>query len=446
MLANRGSMMKKLVIAGAGAYSFAPAILEDLLVRYRLGAELWLVDADLDMAELTARAADAIAKSFGLSTQIYYTTQIEKAIPGADAVIVCADFLDEEAWKLDYEALDEVGLGKQARLYGGLGGVMQTLRACGFIAEIAEQMRASCPDEAFLLLCDNGYGGLHLCRACEAARIMGVKAYGLSANAEQTQRRLALYLGIPEEKLQVVTGGLSGFSWVSVLKDRTTGKDLIPRCKTEMAEDPREALAAQYIDWYGAIPAGDRVMQYEQLEDTDLNPRRTVVYSGIGAADYEIRKKDLADLAVYGLGHDTGFAAWQHMRKSSLRSVHPIRVLQALLGNDEYRTRNLVYPCDGAVKGVAGKRYVEGPAVIKGSAVRGEECALTIEVQDTMGQLSLCNLLYAEAASKGSRDALRQGLEIDPALMGVDLLYAEDLLDGMMRRQADRLTRFDLEA
>ena len=438
--------MKKLVIAGAGAYSFAPAILEDLLVRYRIGTELWLVDADLDMAELTARAADAIAKSFGVTIHIYYTTQIEKAIPGADAVIVCADFLDEAAWKMDYEALDEVGLGKQARLYGGLGGVMQTLRACGFIAGIAEQMRAACPDEAVLLLCDNGFGGLHLCRACEAARMMGVKAYGLSANAEQTQHRLALYLGMPEEKLTVVTGGLSGFSWVSILEDRTTGENMIPRCKKEMTEDPRETLAAQYIDWYSAIPAGDRVMQYEQLEDTDLNPRRTVVYSGIGAADFEIRKKDLADLAVYGLGHDTGYSAWQHMRKSGLKSVRPVRVLQALMGRDEYKPRNLVYPCDGAVPGVAAGRYVEGPAVIMNSCVKGEICTLPIEVQDTMEQLSLCNLLYAEAAARGSRDALRQGLEIDPALMGVDLLYAEDVLDRMMQRQADRLRRFDLEA
>ena len=47
--------MKKIVIAGAGAYFFAPAILEDLFVRFRMEAEYWMVDADLDMAELSAR-------------------------------------------------------------------------------------------------------------------------------------------------------------------------------------------------------------------------------------------------------------------------------------------------------------------------------------------------------------------------------------------------------
>ena len=42
--------MKKIVIAGAGAYHFAPAIFEDLFVRYRMPVEVWMVDADLDMA------------------------------------------------------------------------------------------------------------------------------------------------------------------------------------------------------------------------------------------------------------------------------------------------------------------------------------------------------------------------------------------------------------
>ena len=104
--------MKKIVIAGAGAYFFAPAILEDLFIRFRMEAEYWMVDADLDMAELSARGAQALARAFGVQARFYYTTQLQKATFSADAVILCSDFLDEEAWKKDFEALDEVGLGK----------------------------------------------------------------------------------------------------------------------------------------------------------------------------------------------------------------------------------------------------------------------------------------------------------------------------------------------
>ena len=100
--------MKKIVIAGAGAYFFAPAIFEDLFVRFRMEAEYWMVDADLDMAELSARGAQALARAFGVQARFYYTTQLQKAAFSADAVILCSDFLDEEAWKKDFESLDAV--------------------------------------------------------------------------------------------------------------------------------------------------------------------------------------------------------------------------------------------------------------------------------------------------------------------------------------------------
>ena len=149
--------MKKIVIAGAGAYFFAPAIFEDLFVRFRMEAEYWMVDADLDMAELSARGAQALARAFGVQARFYYTTQLQKAAFSADAVILCSDFLDEEAWKKDFESLDAVGLGKQVRLRGGLGGAMQTMRAVGFVCDLADQMREECPG-APLILCSSGYG------------------------------------------------------------------------------------------------------------------------------------------------------------------------------------------------------------------------------------------------------------------------------------------------
>ena len=59
-----------------------------------------------------------------------------------------------------------------------------------------------------------------------------------------------------------------------------------------------------------------------------------------------------------------------------------------------------------------------------------------------MAQLSLCNLLYAEAAMTGSRSTLRTALEVDPALTGIDLLYTEGVLSDMMEGQKDKLKRF----
>ncbi|MBQ9008669.1 MAG: hypothetical protein IJ088_04980 [Clostridia bacterium] len=435
---------RKIVIAGAGAYHFAPAILEDLFVRFRLPCEIWFVDADLDMAELTARAAQALARGFGTEARFYYTTQLKKAVFGSDAIIVCADFLDEAAWQSDCEMLSEIGLGKQVRLYGGLGGLMQSLRVGEFMAKLAEEMQDSCDPGARLILCDSSYGGMQAGRMADAmSTFYGIPTLALSGSSEVTGEKLSLYLEVPRESLHVVTAGLGAFQWVTELRDLRTGESLIPRCMKEMQEDSREELAAQYIDFYDAIPAGRHCMQYELLADTPLSPRRTVIYSGVGAGDYELRKRNLALLTVHGPLSPKGSAAWGQIRTSGLTSVRPVEILQALWNPDKKAVvPNLGMPCDGAIGGVPGGRFVEGPAIIENGRVHGTRVQLPVELEDILAQISLCNRLYAEAAVSGNRDALREGLEIDPALTGIDLLYAEDVLERMMEKQKESLPRF----
>ena len=435
-------MMKKIVIAGAGAYHFAPAIFEDLFVSWREPVEVWMVDSDLDMAELSARGAQALARGFGCQARFYYTTQLSKATFSADAVIFCADFLDEESWKKDVEILQDAGLDKQARLRGGLGGAMQTLRVLDFMTDLATQMHEECPT-APLIICDSGFGGVQLARACECAqRFCGVRTLGISGVTEQTAKRLALYLDVKREDLDIQCAGLNNFSWVTRLYDKKKGEDLIPRCMQEMQEDSREQLSSQYIDWYGAIPAGERVMLYELLGDTDLSPKKTVLLSGVGLADYELRKRNLAMLAVHGPLSPEGAKAWGQIRTSGLSSVRPIQVLRALWEGKACRVENLNMPCDGAVDGVAPGRFVECPAAIDQDGVHAETVELPVELHDLMGQLSLVNMLYAEAAATGSRAALREALEIDPALSGVDLIYTEGVLSDMMEAQKEKLKRF----
>ena len=439
--------MKKFVVLGAGAYQFAPAILEDLIMKADEPSEIWLVDADLDLAELTARAAGKLAKARNLPCQFYYTTQWQKSIFGADAVILCSDFLDPDAWKQDLDALDEVGLGKQARLTGGIGGAMQTLRSCGFVADVAEKIALECSGETPLILCDNCFGGLVLSRACETAETFcGVPSYGISDVVGQTRARVALYLGIPQEQVEVTCGGINAFSFISSLRNRETGEDLLPRLRKEICEDDREALAAQFIDFYDAVPAGMRVTQYELLADTELSPRKTVIYSGVGLADFEVRKRDLAMLAVYGPDHPEGEKAWQHILDTGCREVRPVALVRALWGKGKLAVPAMTMRNKTSYPSVTEGRYIEGPAEVDGTGVVGIPTSLPVEITELMEQLTLCNRLMAEAAATGNRDALREALEIDPALAGVDVLYAEDVLERMMEKQKDKLPRFYGEA
>ena len=62
--------------------------------------------------------------------------------------------------------------------------------------------------------------------------------------------------------------------------------------------------------------------------------------------------------------------------------------------------------------------------------------------EELLEQLSLVNRLYAEAAATGSRNVLREALEIDPALTGIDLLYAEGIVADMLENQKEKYPRF----
>ncbi|MBR1708777.1 MAG: hypothetical protein IJ719_08120 [Clostridia bacterium] len=432
--------LRKIVIAGAGAYHFAPAILEDLFIRYRMDAEVWFVEADLDLAELTARAAQALAKGFGVTAQFYYTTQLKKALISADAVVVSADFLDEEDWNRDKEILTEIGLEKQVRLYGGLGGLLQGLRAGNFLGQMAEEMTKICP-EATIILCDSGFGGLQIGRMADGlSTFYGLRTFGVSGMTEQTRKWLSLYLNVPEENLKVTCGGLNAFAWISEARNKKTGEDLMPRLKKEITEDSREEIRAQYIDFYDAVAAGSHCMQYEMLADTPKSPKRTVIYSGVGLADFELRKRNLALLTVNGPFAPKGVMAWNQIRTSGLQSARPIEILRALWG-ESCTVDSLTMRSDGAIN-VSPGRFVEGPAKIEKGIVSGIPCPLSVEIEEICEQISLCNRFYAEAAVTGNRDALRMGMEADPSLTGVDLLYAEDVVDEMMEGSKDKLPLF----
>ena len=75
----------------------------------------------------------------------------------------------------------------------------------------------------------------------------------------------------------------------------------------------------------------------------------------------------------------------------------------------------------------------------------GEEVRREIRVPDALADI-LCevdraNRLAAKAA-EGDREALREYVETDPALGGLDRLYCLDVADALIRMHGDVLKRF----
>ena len=69
---------------------------------------------------------------------------------------------------------------------------------------------------------------------------------------------------------------------------------------------------------------------------------------------------------------------------------------------------------------------------------------LPLPLMEICGEIDETNRLAAQAAA-GDRSALRECVEVDPALAGLDRLYVQDVVDRMIALHSDVLSRFDEE-
>lgn len=426
----------KIVIAGAGAYAFAPAILEDLFVKTHTTCELWLVDGDLDTAQLTARAAQALCKGAGLLSRIFYTQQLHAALDGADYVVFCQDFIDAQHWARDQKALEEIGLGKQMRTFGGIGGAMHSLRCVGLTMDVAERMAQVCP-QATLILCTGP-----IARMAEAAqRFAGIRTLGLTCAPWIARKSIAAELEITPEEIPVLEcAGLPDFSWITRMEG-ADGKDMLPRAIAAYQKNDYEKLISDYYDWYGALPAEDQAWEF--MVDTPESPTLTnPPFYGVGWGDYNVRLSQLATIAVHGITDKTGLEAWEALRKTA-GPLRPIELVHALTGKKEsLYVPALCAPNTGAIGAISDGRFVQTQATVKKAGITRVEAALPVELEEQLERISGANILYARAGAYGDRVALREALEEDPSTDGIDLLYTVEVVNRMIDEDEQALSRF----
>ena len=426
----------KIVIAGAGAYAFAPALLDDLFVKTRTDCELWLVEGDLDTAELTARAAQSIAKCLGIRTSIFYTSSLYQALPGADYVIFCQDFIDAKRWMDDQKKLDGIGLGKQMRTLGGVGGAVHALKCISLVMDTAERMQKVCPHATLILTTGP------MARMAEAAqRFGGIRTLGMSSAPWQARRRIATELEISSEDIATLEcAGLPDFSFITRMED-AQGRDLIEKAVKAYEKNDFARLFVDLYDWYGALPADDQAWEF--MKDLIESPRlEQPPFYGVGWGDYNVRLSQLATIAVHGIVDKEGLEAWKAMQKTA-GVIRPMELVHALSGVKESLEVPALYaPNHGAVDAVSDGRFVQTRAVVSRDGVQQKKAALPLELEEQLDRVSAANILYARAGAEGDRLALREALEEDPSTDGIDLLYTLDVVEEMIESDKDALPRF----
>ena len=245
-------------------------------------------------------------------------------------------------------------------------------------------------------------------------------------------------LQIAPENLRAETAGLPGFAFLTEIRDGTG--DLMPKLKKAAASGELGSLSRRWLGWWDAIPAGDVTDHAEFLPAQegfipDEHPE-------FGETVEKRKERILYMNTVREQGADSREGAMaQLLLLSRVPPVRPMKLALALLRKETAEIPAVVRKNNGVLPQLPAEAVVEAALSLE----EGEEKAPGIRVPealaDILGEVDRVNRLAAKAAF-GDREALREYVETDPALDGLDRLYCLDVVDALVRMHEDVLTRF----
>ena len=245
-------------------------------------------------------------------------------------------------------------------------------------------------------------------------------------------------LQIRPENAQAVTAGLPGFAFLAEMRDGKT--DLLGKLKKAAENGELGSLAKRWLGWWDAIPVGDVTDHAEFLPAQEgFIPDERPEF---GETVEKRKERILYMNTVREQGADSREGAMaQLLLLSKAPPVRPMRLALALLRKETAEIPAVTRKNGGILPQLSGEAIVETGLTLK----EGNDETAPVRVPDALADI-LCevdsaNRLAAKAAF-GDREALREYVETDPALDGLDRLYCLDVVNAVIEMHSDVLTHF----
>lgn len=433
----------KFALIGQDIPMLLPTLLADLLFAGKQAAEIAVEEKNSAMRDVLGRYGDAVIEQSGLKAALAVTESRKAALEGADCVIYAGDCMAASRFRQDREALggteeDDPGLTDQARVNGGIGGLMHTLRQGGNVLDLCEAMREHCPGALVITL------GQPVARTTAMFLRQGFRCYGLGRTPLRGANGLDMLTKKLDRKPQDVRAtiaGLPGFAYLLAIRDAETGEDLLPHLldMTELGDLGR--LTKRWLDWYGALPIGDVTDHAEFLPaQEDFIPEEEPEF-GESVEKRKERILYMNRVGEQGAAEGEGMMA-QWLLLSKAPPIRPMQLALALLRGEDADIPAVTRRNDGALPQLSRDAIIEAELSLRAGQAVPHGTILPDGLADVCGEIDETNRLAALAA-EGDRSALRECVELDPALAGLDRLYCQDLVDKLIELHSDVLTRFE---
>ena len=432
----------RIAMIGQDVPTLLPALLTDLLFAGGAeGACVTVEERNPAMRDLLQGYGDKIFAKAGKGGTFQASDVRAEVLEGADCVIYAGDpqaasryFQDRSA--LDSDEENDPGLTDQARVNGGIEGLLHALRAGEAVLNLCDEMDRVCPDTRVINL------GQPVARTTEVFERRGYRTYGLGRTPLRGANGVDTYakrLQIRPENVRAVTAGLPGFAFLMEMKDGKT--DLLGKLKKAAENGELGSLAQRWLGWWDAVPVGDVTDHAEFLPAQEgFIPEERPEF---GETVEKRKERILYMNTVREQGADSREGAMaQLLLLSKVPPVRPMRLALALLRKETAEIPAVARRNNGTLPQLPKDAVIETGLTLREGEDRTPAVRVPEALADILGEVDRANRLAAKAAF-GDREALREYVETDPALDGLDRLYCLDVVDAMIGMHSDVLTRFN---
>jgi 6-phospho-beta-glucosidase len=408
----------KLAVIGAGS-TYTPELVSGLSrERERVPLdELVLHDIDEERREVVGGLAQRMLDKQGYAGALSLTGDLDRALDGADFVLVQIRVGGQEA-RLRDETIP-VACGCIGQETTGAGGLAKALRTVPVVLDIAERVRERAADGAWIVDFTNPVGIV-----TRALLDQGHRAIGLCNVAIGFQRAIARSMGVEPERVLVDQVGLNHLTWIRAVY--LDGRDVLGEVLAEHmdAAADQSALPAELIRELGAIPS--YYLRYFYTEDERLAEMRTEKPRAQEVAEIE---REL--LGMYRDESLTEKPALLERRGGAFYSEAATQLVAAL-ATDSGDAQVVDVRNAGTLEGLADDDVVEVPArVASGGAEPFPQPPLAPELLGLVQHVTAYERLAAEAAVSADGDIAARAMLAHP-LVGQWPL-SKELLGRMLR-------------
>jgi len=402
----------KVAVIGAGS-TYTPELVAGLA-----GLEvdqLALHDVDAERLEIVGGLAARMLDRAGFRGALELTGELDRAVDGADFVLVQIRVGGQAARLLDETVPLPCGcIGQETT---GAGGFAKAMRTVPVVLEIAERVRALAAPDAWIVDFTNPVGIV-----TRALLDAGHRAVGLCNVAIGFQRRFARLLGVEPARVVVDQVGLNHLTWVRAVW--VDGRDVLPDLLAEHGDELADEvqLPRRLLDELGALPS--YYLHYFYAHDAVLAEQLDGVPRAARVAEIE--------QALLELYRDPALAekpALLEQRGGAFYSEAATGLVRSLVhGTGE--VHELDVRNEGTLAGLADDDVVELPAKIgSGHAVPLPQRPLAPELLGLVQHVAAYERLTAEAAVTRDRVTAKKALLAHPLIAQYEL--SEELLERL---------------